>query len=66
MQKFLAGAGGQIFALVCMSFGAGALAMTAFEKFLRSDSSAWYWGGLTLLFCFSICINALRLRKAMP
>ena len=66
MGKFLTGASGQIFALVIISFGTGMTALLAFDKLLRGDSFAWYLGGLTVLMCFVICVNSLRLRKLMP
>ena len=66
MNKILSGPGAQIFAIVIMSFGAGTVAMLAFEKFLRSDVSGWLWAGLTLMLCFSIAVNSVRLRKTIP
>ena len=66
MNKFLSGPGAQILAIVIMSFGAGTVAMLAFEKFLRSDVSAWLWAILSLMLCFSIGVNGVRLRKTIP
>ena len=66
MKKFWSGPGAQIFGIVIMSFGAGTVAMLAFEKFLRGDVSGWLWAGLSLLLCFSIGVNCIRLRKTIP
>jgi hypothetical protein len=66
MKKVLEGASGQILGLICMSFGAGVLALTAFEKFLRGDASAWLFAIVTVVFGGSIFAVARRFRKTLP
>jgi hypothetical protein len=66
MKSFLSGPGGQIFALICMSFGAGAVMMTALQFFLRSNINWIFYAGLTALLCVATGINAVRLRRTLP
>jgi hypothetical protein len=66
MKKFMEGPGGQLLGLICMSFGAGVLALTAFERFLRGDAVAWLFAIVTVVFCCSIFAVALRFRKTIP
>jgi hypothetical protein len=66
MRGFLGGPGGQIFGLICMSVGAGASTMTAFQAFLWGKGAWPMYAGLTVLFCVVIAMNAVRLRKTIP
>ena len=66
MKRFLIGPSGQIFALICISFGAGTAMMTALQSFLRGNASWMIYAGLTALMCMVIGINAVRLRNTVP
>ncbi len=66
MKINLNGPGGQLFGVVCMSFAAGALAIVAFERFLRNDNEWMVFAAVTVTFFVTISINAVRLRKAIP
>jgi hypothetical protein len=65
MKHFLNGPGGQIFALICMSFGAGAGMMTALQLFLRGNGTWFMFAGLTALLCAVVGITAVRFRKTI-
>jgi hypothetical protein len=66
MKRFLSGPDGQIFALICVSFGAGAGMITTLQLFLRGDASWMVFAVLTVLLCVVIVIAAVSLRKAIP
>jgi hypothetical protein len=66
MKRFLSGPSGQIFALICISFGAGTSMMTALQAFFRGNATWMIYAGLTILFCVVTGINAVRLRKTIP
>ena len=57
----MTGPGAQLFALLLMSFAAGALAIVAFERALRNDSEWMIWAGVTVIFLVTLSINAIRL-----
>lgn len=61
MKSILNGPGTQLFALLFMSFAAGALAIVAFERALRKDSEWMILAGVTVIFLVTIGINAIRL-----
>jgi hypothetical protein len=65
MKQFLSGPGGQIFALICISFGAGAGMMTALQLSLRGSGTWFMFAGLTALLCVVVSITAVRLRKTI-
>jgi hypothetical protein len=65
MKNFLNGPGGQLSALLFMAFAAGALAMVAFEAFLRSNSTWMLYAGVTVVFLVAITLNAGRLIKTI-
>jgi hypothetical protein len=66
MKSFLNGPGGQIFALICISFGAGGLMITALQYFLRGNTTWMMYAGLTALLCVVTGFNAVRLRRTLP
>ncbi|MGH6708226.1 MAG: hypothetical protein ACREEK_04575 [Bradyrhizobium sp.] len=61
MKSVLNAPGAHLFALLFMSFAAGALAIVAFERALRNDSEWMILAGVTVIFLVTICINAIRL-----
>ena len=65
MKRFLSGPDGQIFALICVSFGAGAGMMTTLQLFLSADAPWVMFAGLTVLLCVVIVITAVRIRSTM-
>jgi hypothetical protein len=66
MKRLLNGPGGQIFALICMSFGGGVAMMTALQLFLRAIGTWMMFAGLTALLCVVIGITAVRFRNTIP
>jgi hypothetical protein len=61
MKSVLNGPSAHLFALLFMSFAAGALAIVAFERALRNDSEWMILAGVTVIFLATIGINAIRL-----
>jgi len=61
MKSVLNGPGAQLFAMLFMSFAAGALAIVAFKGALRNDSEWMILAGVTVIFLVTIGINAVRL-----
>ena len=67
MKRFSSGPDGQIFALICVSFGAGAGMITTLQLLLRGDAPWTIFAGLiTVLLCVVIVIVAVSVRKAIP
>lgn len=66
LKTFFAGPGAQIFAIAIMGAAAGANFTVAIGMFLEGRPAAWLYALLTVMFCFTITANGIRLRKTIP
>jgi hypothetical protein len=66
MEESSKGAGGQIYGLLCMGFGAGVLAFLAFQRLYLGDQSGWFWALIAAVMSGSALSVARGLRKLLP